>query len=510
MKVPKDRCFTRAQLEDILLKVKNKTLGEVDVKNVFAIAVKKPKVTGIAGMVIEQSVLGYDADNKKDADICVDGIMTEVKTTGLKKLKDGKMTAKEPVSITAVSIENKKKDIRAIDEEKDFNDSAFYHKIANMLFVFYLYDSPKTVPAASYSKFPILGHRFHAFSEFSDADKECLRNDWQLVHDFVVDIKNRYKTEEEREKHYPNLSTILNDELVVLDTAPKYPNPPRFRFKNSFTKTFVQEWLGIEEKKKLSTPITKFSDIDKKCHEITEKYKGLNAIELFEALGITDSKPNDKGRGEQIVIHMFGQTAKKLNDISDFAKIGLIAKTITTKADGSRKEDTKCSTVDFDNWMDKDVSFEESQLFEYFNDHTFLFIIFKQDPSKSKLFPSERSKYDIFCGFKRYKFSNEFITNEGQKTWDRVRELIFYNKLKIEPIRNSKGMIRYTPRTKVEMEAPNFPKKDGGYSIFFRGSGTDSSPKYKTVEINGLKMLPQNFWIDGSRLLEQLKDIHFL
>ena len=100
MEISKDRCFTKVQLEDILGKVKNKTLGEVDVKNVFATTITNPKVTGIAGMVVEQSVLGYKADNKKEADICVDGVMTEVKTTGLKKLSDGKLTAKEPISIT--------------------------------------------------------------------------------------------------------------------------------------------------------------------------------------------------------------------------------------------------------------------------------------------------------------------------------------------------------------------------------------------------------------------------
>ena len=68
MEVSEDRCFTKEQLEKILDSVKNKTLGEVDVKNVFATTLTNPKVTGIAGMVVEQSVLGYKADNKKEAD----------------------------------------------------------------------------------------------------------------------------------------------------------------------------------------------------------------------------------------------------------------------------------------------------------------------------------------------------------------------------------------------------------------------------------------------------------
>ena len=191
MEISKDRCFTKAQLEEILGKVKDKTLGEVDVKHVFDKTIENPKITGIAGMVVEQSVLGYKADSKKEADICVDGVMTEVKTTGLKRTKDGKLTAKEPVSITAVSID-KKRDIRTIDEEIAFEESAFFHKIDNMLFVFYFYDSSVTVKAADYARFPILGHRFHEFSEFSDEDKERLRNDCQLVHDYIVDIKQLY------------------------------------------------------------------------------------------------------------------------------------------------------------------------------------------------------------------------------------------------------------------------------------------------------------------------------
>lgn len=37
----------------------NKTLGQVDVNNVFARTITHPKITGIAGDVVEQSILGY-------------------------------------------------------------------------------------------------------------------------------------------------------------------------------------------------------------------------------------------------------------------------------------------------------------------------------------------------------------------------------------------------------------------------------------------------------------------
>ena len=51
--------YIRKDLEQTLEKALGKTLGEVDVANVFLITKTNPKVTGIAGMVIEQSILGY-------------------------------------------------------------------------------------------------------------------------------------------------------------------------------------------------------------------------------------------------------------------------------------------------------------------------------------------------------------------------------------------------------------------------------------------------------------------
>ena len=126
--------FYKEDLIRILENVLNKTLGEVDSKNVFARTIEHPKITGIAGDVIEQSVLGYPADREQRPDLNVDGVMVELKTTGMRESGRGKkkeLTAKEPASITAVSIDK--------IASEDFDDSAFYHKIENMLFVFYHY-----------------------------------------------------------------------------------------------------------------------------------------------------------------------------------------------------------------------------------------------------------------------------------------------------------------------------------------------------------------------------------
>ena len=76
--------YTSKEINDKLSSIINETLGDIDVNNAFDKTIGKPKVTGIAGDVIEQSVLGYPANSDQKPDIIVDGKNVEVKTTGVK------------------------------------------------------------------------------------------------------------------------------------------------------------------------------------------------------------------------------------------------------------------------------------------------------------------------------------------------------------------------------------------------------------------------------------------
>ena len=84
MAVSEDRKFTKEQVYTLLEGAKGKTLGEVDKSHQFARTLESKKITGIAGDVIEQSVFGYKKDSKQECDIEIDGVLTEVKTTGVR------------------------------------------------------------------------------------------------------------------------------------------------------------------------------------------------------------------------------------------------------------------------------------------------------------------------------------------------------------------------------------------------------------------------------------------
>ena len=184
MAVSEDRKFTKEQVYTLLEGAKGKTLGEVDKSHQFARTLESKKITGIAGDVIEQSVFGYKKDSKQECDIEIDGVLTEVKTTGVRvpkrdqKNANGKtgeaynvyLGAKEGISITHVTFEP--------PIQTDFDTSHFWEKTERLLIIFYEYKSYEVVPASGYAKFPIVDYCYNSFSQ---EEKDKLQNDWEIV-----------------------------------------------------------------------------------------------------------------------------------------------------------------------------------------------------------------------------------------------------------------------------------------------------------------------------------------
>jgi DNA mismatch repair protein MutH len=484
--------FSRKQLETIFKNVVGKTLGEVDRIRVFDRAKINPKITGIAGDVIEQSVLGYPPDSKQRADLYVDGMDVELKTTGIRKPKKKSshpFEAKEPMSITAVSPEN-------ITSEH-FETSHFWHKLENMLLVYYHYASNETVKAIDYANFVIEDYQFHHFSE---EDKEVLKNDWSIVRDFIKDLQNEYQIPE---NEYHRISSELRKDLMFIDIAPKWPHRPRFRLKRTTVSTIVQKHFG-EKFEKLATQYSTFKELDEKLHHLTELYRGKTILQLTNELNIPIkiSKTGDvtKSISEKIVVKMFGAKAKRISKIELFHKIGLIPKTVTQTKQGTRTEDTKLFTIDFAEWTDENIEFEDSFVYNYFSNQHFLCILFEEPSESSSLLANK------FLGFKRLTFQDDVIETDVRSVWNEVREIIHKNQLK-ETIEHDKHGHPIKNKTGQFKTSINFPKAKN-HDFFIRGTGEDSNKK--PLVINGIHMYHQNLWIKGKTLVTMLNEIDFI
>lgn len=487
-----NRIFTREQVDRLLGAVRGLTLGEADSKGLIAKAhaANPNKVQkGIAGDVIEVSVLGCDRDSKQEPDILVDNIKTELKTTGVRLSKKKSFEAKEPLAITHVSPAKIKYEV--------FEDSNFLHKIEHLLFVFYHYTlSSSARNSLDYKDFPILGHLFWQVPE---KDREILKNDWTLVKEFA----SRYPFSDELHRHE------MKKDLMLLDYAS--PTQPRFRFKKPYVTTIVSTFLDRSQLEVLPQPINKFSDFDSKCHEFTTLYRGKSLSEIGRSLGLSIGR--DKDSCQRIIVKMFGGKANSINKIRDFQEIGLAAKTIILTSEGKRTEDMKLFQIDFDEFFNPDITFREepqeemslfspsrdySKIYSYFAEQSFVFIVFREPRKPLKQPDGEYEKIPlkecIFEGFKRYSFKEEFIDNEVERCWEDARALVFNHTL--QEINN----------------APSFPKSSG-YMVFFRGSGStskDRKPRLKDSWDIDIPMYLQNIWVKGKYIVDELARIDYL
>lgn len=489
------RIFSMKELESILIGAIDKTLGEIDKDKGLIRKAAHKKDKGIVGNVIEQSLLGCKRDNKQQADLNVDGTAVELKTTAIRlsKTEGEKYAAKEPVSVTAVSPDRIVKEV--------FEKSEFWAKASHLLFVYYLY-SHKIDEAGDCIDFVMKGYQF---KRFEAEDRARLQRDWTAVRDFIKRIQRSHP--DYPEAYYHLLSSGVRSELGVLDTAPKWPNNPRFRFKRAFVNTFVQEWYakarGLKEPyEKLPNDYLNYRQIDEKCHALASKYKGEKVGSLFEQLKISKKAGPAKQDSERIIVKMFGGAASKMSKIEVFSKFGLIGKTLVLTRGGLKTEDLKLFSVDFDEIQNPSAAFENSAFAANFAETQILFAVFSE-PSREAAFSE-----NVFLGFKRYHFDDAFIEKNVRPVWEKMRKLIFAKQLRNVPVLNRDGTQRIN-KNGCASEAPNWPKaKDG--EVFIRGTGQDSSPANKPICINGVHMYRQDLWIRGAYIAKDLESVPYL
>lgn len=511
MAISDDRKYTKAYVNQLLEGVKGKTLGEVDKSHQFARTEKSPKITGIAGDVIEQSVFGYKRDSKQECDIEIDGVLTELKTTGvripktdLKNVKGKSGTdynvhlgAKEGISITGVTLEP--------TIQTDFQTSHFWEKAEHLLIVFYEYKSYEVVPASAYSEFPIVDY---CYNTFSDEERHKLCNDWETVRDYLKTFYDKYPDADERWEQLVGFTHKLRPNLLLIELVPGFKRrpsggyqKPRYRLKQTFVDYIVKGHFNKSRANNeiaLKQSFSSFSELDAICHKLTEKYKGNTLTNIKAALNIN---ADSKDIAAKCVIAMFDADCSRLNQISDFTKAGIIAKTMTMTPKGRRTEDMKLKHIDFEEWTDRDLDFEESDIYNYFCGHSFLCPVFCEHDSNDK-------SRTTFEGFKRFAFDKQFIENEVRRTWEDSRSLIHRNELEWEYVCDKDGNKRKN-KSGAYMGAPNFPKSSE-YLVFFRGGADISTEESRTECVNGIRMLPQFFWLKGSYIADKLKEIPYI
>ncbi len=474
---------TRAEVRGILDPRIGKTLGEVDSKDLFFKVDPdrnpdfKPKIKGMPGDIVEQSVFGYPPDSEQRPDLLIDDVEVELKTTGLRESKkDDGWEAKEPMSITAVSIGS----IAA----ETFDESNFWHKLHRMLIVYYHYKVERVTMTIEYRDFPLVGYQYH---EFELDERETLRNDWQLVHDFIEQAQATLAGAA-LEERYSLLGRSLRGKLMMVDTSPKYPNPPRFRLKRAMVTVIARKKFGAKRYVALPKAYASFNAVDDELRHQTARFKGMTMAEIAEELGCPSKAKN---AAEMIFVRMFGASGK-INDVELFAKAGVQVKTANLIGGKRLAEDTKFIALDIEELEDPKLTFEESDMYSYFTESQFVFMVFEEQ---------RKGEGRRFAGFKRFVLPEAVIENELRSCFDSAHDLIANGRLRFVPALDSGGNVR-TNKSGTPMGAPSFPKSSD-CQIFVKGTGADARSRKEYVP--GVPMYRQQIWW-GKKLTKRLLD----
>lgn len=454
-----------------------KTLGELDETGVFG---GNAKNKGVAGDVIEQTILGYPPDSRQEPDIVIEDTEFEVKTIGLIKDKEGgQLVAKEPMSITAVSVDK--------IWTEDFETSMLWHKLSHMLIVFYLYNHGRAAKVRNtddYQQFKLMGYVLH---EWSERDKEVIESDWTRVKEFVAKVHELGLTPNEE---YPKISHELNRNLLYMDTSPKWPNPPRWRLKRAIVSSIVREhYEGDFEH--FSQPVSGMSTLEKLCRSVTKRYAGKTAGAIAEELhyeGSLDSKKT----AEALVVRMLGGESKQLSKVDVFMRAGIHCKTVVLTSTGHKTEDMKLFRIDFDELCNPEITWENSYFYEWLTSRI-LCAVFSQPGAKRGF--SENT----FVGFSLLELDDAML-DIAHDVWKKMRQLVRCNTLRDVPSYDKYGH-PIINATGIPRSAPNWPKASESI-VFVRGTSTNSLRKPECI--NGVRMYQQALWIKGVLVAEKL------
>jgi len=155
-------------------------------------------------------------------------------------------------------------------------------------------------------------------------------------------------------------------------------------------------------------------------------------------------------------------------------------------------------TIDFDEFFDDSIEFEDSQFYDFFSSNRILIAVFEEPSPQAPLIANK------FMGFQTIVFREDFIESEVKNLWLRIRDLVLNKKLKDEPVLDSSGN-QIINKNGLPRSAPNFPKSSEG-NLFVRGTGRDSSDKRECV--NGISMYYQQVWIRGDYIAKLLEETY--
>ena len=378
---------------------------------------------GLLGQMVEELYYHYKPNNSPEPDFKEAGV--ELKTTGLKQLKDSSLQIKERLVIDMINYNEV--------VNQSFEMSIFFKKFRLMLLLFYLYAKD----LEQYDRLFI----YIALWKIPDKDLLIIKHDYEVIIDKIKRGEAHLLSEGDTEYLGACRKGQKGDSLREQPFSPIGAPRRAFSLKPAYMRT-VLDYIKNSNQSSIVNYDYRITDPQLvTAHELQEKsfeqiilesydsYIGKNYEEMCSSLGMRYDKSKDKYA--RIASRIVTGNSSKVNQTEEFKKAGLQMKTIRIEQNGRIREAMSFENIDYyevletEDWVD-------SRLYEIFTGR-FLFVIFKADGGKIRYYNSNKNKY---VEENSYTLDSVFFWTMPSKDialaeeyWNHIRQTIKDNKI---------------------------------------------------------------------------------
>lgn len=377
----KGRLYNRQEIELISKSAIGKSVNDILNTEVITIEDKEANKGGL-GQLIEKYLFGMDNNSDSEPDFMPAGI--ELKVTPYKKIKGGKLSAKERLVLNIIDY--------MTEYKNTFRSSHFWYKNNKIQLLWYLWEANKD------KKDLIITHEKLLELEKNE-DLKQIEEDWN----FIINKIREGKAHEISEADTMYLGACSKGANALSTREQPFSDIPAmqraFCFKNSYMTQLVRKYIGdySNVEKILKGTNDTFNEF---VLNIIAKYKGKSQNELMKEFNI-DTKA--KNVNSMLISRMFN-VKSKLSETEEFQKAKIIPKTIRIEENGRIKESISFPYFKYTEIVNQD--WETSDLREELETTKYMFFIFKM----------ENGEY-IFKGIKLWNMPEIDIETSVMETW---------------------------------------------------------------------------------------------
>lgn len=457
----KGRLYNRQEIELISKSAIGKSVNDILNTEVITIEDKEANKGGL-GQLIEKYLFGMDNNSDSEPDFMPAGI--ELKVTPYKKIKGGKLSAKERLVLNIIDY--------MTEYKNTFRSSHFWYKNNKIQLLWYLWEANKD------KKDLIITHEKLLELEKNE-DLKQIEEDWNFIINKIREGK-AHEISEADTMYLGACSKGANASSTRQQPFSDIPAMQRaFCFKNSYMTQLVRKYIGdySNAEKVLKDTDASFNDF---VQNVINKYKGRTQSELMKELNI-DSKA--KNILNMIINRMFN-VKSKLKDTDEFVKANIIPKTIRVESNGRIIESMSFPYFKFDEIMNTD--FEDSDLKEELETTKYMFFIFKE----------ENGEY-VFKGIKLWNMPEIIIESKVKSMYEKTQEVI-----------RTGNIVNHIDERGRRIT--NFPGMSDNGICHVRPHGRNSkdttSLPVKDSVTGAIEFTKQCFWFNNSYLKEIIKE----